>query len=278
MENQEANNKVSVIMGIYNCEETLAEAIDSIINQTYTDWQLIMCDDCSTDGTYRLAEEYRERYPDRIILLKNEKNMRLSYSLNRCIEAADGRFVARMDGDDISAPDRFEKQVRYLEAHPDVQLVGTAMQRFDEKGLHDVDGKPEHPDRFILRNDKPFNHATIMTYRHVYDTLGGYTVSERTKRSQDYELWFRFYHAGFSGDNLPDALYLVREDENAIKRRTFRVRRNSYLIMVNGYRLLGFPKRWLIKPTIMFIIKSLVPFKLQYKYRQWQQRRSKAGG
>ena len=265
--------KVSVIMGIYNCAPTLREAIDSIIGQTYDNWQLVMCDDCSTDDTYAVAEEYRRQYPEKMILLRNEKNMRLSYSLNRCLAAADGVYIARMDGDDVSAPERFEKQVAYLESHKDVQLVGTAMQRFDEHGFHDIDSKPEHPDMYTLRKDKPFNHATVLTYKYVYDKLNGYTVSDRTKRSQDYDLWFRFYREGFAGDNLSEALYYVREDENAIKRRTFRVRLNSYLITVHGFRLLGYPKRWLIRPTAQFIVKSVVPFKLQYAYRLWQQRK-----
>lgn len=269
------DNKVSIIMGIYNCEETLPEAVDSIIDQTYTNWQLIMCDDCSTDGTYAVAERYVNKYPNKMILLSNEKNMRLSYSLNRCLSVADGKYVARMDGDDLSAPDRFKKQVEYLQTHEDIDLVGTAMQRFNDTGLHDIDGKPEHPNKYFMRNDKPFNHATIMTYKYVYDKLGGYTVSERTKRSQDYDLWFRFYHEGFNGDNLSEALYFVREDENAIRRRTFKVRLNSYKIMVNGYKLLNFPRRWLIKPTILFAVKSVVPFKLQYAYRVWQQKNSK---
>ena len=84
--------KVSVIMGIYNCERTLSEAINSILEQTYTNWELVMCDDGSTDGTYALAEQYREKYPEKIILLKNERNMKLSYTLNRCLEKASGEL------------------------------------------------------------------------------------------------------------------------------------------------------------------------------------------
>ena len=94
-------------MGIYNCADTLAAAIDSILAQTYTDWELILCDDGSADRTYEVAEDYRSRYPEKIVLLKNERNMGLNYTLNRCLEQAKGAYIARMDGDDVSLPHRF---------------------------------------------------------------------------------------------------------------------------------------------------------------------------
>ena len=236
--------KVSVIMGIYNCAPTLREAIDSIIGQTYDNWQLVMCDDCSTDDTYAVAEEYRRQYPEKMILLRNEKNMRLSYSLNRCLAAADGVYIARMDGDDVSAPERLEKQVAYLESHKDVQLVGTAMQRFDEHGFHNIDSKPEHPDRYTLRKDKPFNHATVMTYKYVYDSLGGYTVAERTKRGQDYDLWFRFFAAGFKGASIQEDLYFVREDANAFMRRKPKLYLWSIVTRAKGFKMVKMPIKY----------------------------------
>lgn len=83
--------RVSIIMGIYNCESTLARSIDSIINQTYTDWELIMCDDCSTDNTLEVAKEYEDKYKN-IKVIRNEKNMRLAYSLNQCLKIAQGGY------------------------------------------------------------------------------------------------------------------------------------------------------------------------------------------
>ena len=113
------NEKISIIMGIYNCSETLPEAIDSIIAQTYENWELIMCDDASTDDTYKIAEEYKNKYSDKIILIRNEKNSRLAFSLNHCLKYASGKYVARMDADDVSVPKRFEKQINFLKEHPD---------------------------------------------------------------------------------------------------------------------------------------------------------------
>lgn len=262
--------KISVIMGIYNCERTISEAIESILSQTYSNWELIMCDDCSTDSTFCIAKQYAHKYPEKIILIKNEVNSRLSFSLNHCLKYATGEFIARMDGDDISKPERFEIQMKYLHDNPDIDLVGTAMQRFSEEGLADIMRSIEHPDYYTLHNAQPFHHATIIARKEVFEKLNGYIVSKRTNRAQDYDLWFRFYHAGFKGENLPDALYLVRDDAAAIRRRTIKVRFYSLQTTWIGFRLLEYPWYWLIKPTVITILKSLTPYKVIEIYRRWQ--------
>ena len=99
--------KISVIMGIYNCAETLDEAVNSILGQTETNWELIMCDDGSTDNTYVIAEKYVQQYPNKIVLIRNDKNRGLNYTLNRCLKKAKGKYIARMDGDDLSLSERF---------------------------------------------------------------------------------------------------------------------------------------------------------------------------
>lgn len=263
--------KISVIMGIYNCEDTLSGAIDSILAQTYENWELILCDDCSTDGTYSLAKSYADRYPDRIILLQNKTNSKLAFSLNHCLEKASGEFVARMDGDDSCVPERFEKQVAFLRSHPDIVLVGTGMQRFGNDGSFGaVAVCPEFPDRNTPRHNGPsFNHATILCYKSVYDSLGGYTVLPRTERGQDRDLWFRFFAAGYKGANMQEPLYLVREDVEAISRRTVKDRRMSFLNEIYGYRLLKYPAYSYIFPVLR-LCKALVPQKLQMVYRDIQ--------
>ena len=118
------NHKISIIMSVYNCEETIRESIDSILAQTYTEWEFVICNDCSTDGTQEILDDYKQRFPERFILIRNQTNMRLAYSLNQCLQYVTGYFVARMDGDDYCAPDRFEKQIRFLESRG-FQHVGT---------------------------------------------------------------------------------------------------------------------------------------------------------
>ena len=126
--------KVSVIMGIYNCASTLGEAIESIIFQTYEDWELILCDDGSTDGTLKVAHKYKEIYPDKIILIQNKKNLGLNATLNHCLKYVTGDYIARMDGDDISLPNRFEVEVNYLDRHQECAIVSCPMIYFDERG------------------------------------------------------------------------------------------------------------------------------------------------
>ena len=262
--------KVSVIMSVYNCENTISEAIESILAQTYENWEFIICNDCSTDNTFEICKSYAARCPEKFVLIENDRNRKLAYSLNHCLKNATGVYVARMDGDDRSHPDRFEKQVKYLVDHADVDLVGCAAQRFDENGLHDIYRLEEHPNKFSLYHKVPFGHAMIMTYKRVYDALDGYVVAKRTERGQDYDLWFRFFYAGFKGDNMQEALYDVREDENAIRRRTFKVRWRTYQTTRIGYKLLNYPISWRINAFISVVIKSMTPFWVQKLLRRQQ--------
>jgi len=261
--------KVSIIMGVYNCAETIEDAIESIINQSYKDFEFIICDDASTDDTFEIITKWQEKHPDIFKIIRNTENHRLAYSLNHCLQYAKGEYIARMDGDDLSAEDRFEKQVRFLDEHPEYDVVGSYYRRFNDSGLMDVVEVPEFPDKFTVRSSVPFNHATIMMRKSTYDSLGGYTVNELTSRCEDQELWFRFFKAGFKGYNICEPLYMVREDMNAIKRRTVKVRWQSYQVMRNGYKLLGFPWHWRIKPFIVFVAKALTPFKIQMLYRNY---------
>lgn len=264
--------KISVIMGIYNCEKTLSDAIESILKQTYTDWELIMCDDYSTDSTYAVAEKYQKEYPDKIVLIKNESNKKLAFTLNHCLQYAKGEYIARMDGDDISVPERFEKQIAFLEKNPEYQLVSTLMQRFNDEGLADVAPKPEIPDKFSMRVGPPFNHATILTYKYVYDSLGGYVDEDRTIRCEDYDLWFRFFAKGYKGYNIQEPLYLVREDIVAIKRRTVKNRLRALKTTKFGYKLLKFPRHYYIRSAIKTYFKCLIPASLMLKYRKKEER------
>lgn len=119
--------QISVIMGIYNCADTLPESIESIINQTFKDWELILCDDGSSDNTYQVARQYKAKYPEKIVLLRNKKNRGLNYTLNRCLRAAKGEFIARMDGDDRCPVNRFTKELEVLRRESDIAIVSTDM-------------------------------------------------------------------------------------------------------------------------------------------------------
>ena len=113
--------KISLIMSVYNGEDYLAEAIESVLNQTFRDFELIVINDCSTDSTPEILNGFQER-DNRVKVHTNEVNLRLPSSLNKAISLAKGKYVARMDADDICLPDRLEKQYDFMESHPDVAL------------------------------------------------------------------------------------------------------------------------------------------------------------
>ena len=131
-------------MGIYNCASTLAESIESLLNQTYKDFELVLCDDGSSDETYQEAKKYADQY-DNIILLRNETNRGLNYTLNRCAQVASGEYFARQDGDDLSLPERFENYTYIYSKHPEISLVSSAMIHFDEQGDFKIKRNPEYP-------------------------------------------------------------------------------------------------------------------------------------
>ena len=262
---------ISVIMGIYNCAETLPRAIDSILAQTYDQWELIMCDDGSLDDTLKIAKEYESRFPQKIKVIRNKKNMRLAATLNHCLEYASGEYVARMDGDDTSTPDRFEKEVLFLKNHVNCDLVGSFVAR-EFNGKTYIIKPIIHPNKFSMRNGTPFLHASIMTYKYVYDKVNGYTVAERTRRAQDWDLWFKFYAAGFNGDNIEEALYTIYEDPLHIARRRGSDRWQSFKTTIIGYQALGYPKHWLIQAFFKALLKSMTPHWALSLYRKMQHR------
>ena len=252
------NDKISVIMATYNCEKTVEKAIDSILAQTYENWVMIICDDGSTDGTLEILHRYEREFPGKFVIIQNEKNSKLPYSLNHCLQYVQTELVARMDGDDWSTPDRFEKQVAFLKAHPEYDLVGTGVTVFDgEKKIASIVKIPE-PTKQTMLKENAFSHATIMTYKRVYDALEGYSLDPTAERVEDVDLWCRFLAAGFRGYNLPDELYVILEDVNAAKRRTFRARLNSARTRHRGYRLMGFRGLICYKPYLL-VLRAFVP-------------------
>ncbi len=193
---------VSVIMAVYNAQEFLNIAIDSILLQTYRNFELIIIDDGSTDQSPNIIAYYKD---PRIKYLR-QKNKGLSASLNKGIKQAKGQYIARMDSDDISYSTRFEKQVRFLEKNPDVAMVGTSFDFIDEDS--GITGKAYSLSRsqdlkieFLTRN--PFGHGTVMIRRDVIIDSGGYDINQPI---EDYELWWRISKK-HKVANIPDFLY-----------------------------------------------------------------------
>ena len=244
--------KVSVIMGIYNCADTLSEAINSLINQTFKDWELIMCDDGSSDRTLEVALMYANKY-DNIKVYKNEKNMGLNYTLNHCLKYAQGEYIARMDGDDISLSDRFKREVDFLDQHSEYAIVSTPMVYFDDKGDFGVGKQSGEPNVKAFPKGTPFAHAASMVRKEAYDRVEGYTVVNEYLRVEDWHLWIKMYSKGYKGYNLSEHLYKMRDDRNATNRRKFKYRLNEMRVSAFAVKELGL-SCW----NYIYVLRSLI--------------------
>ena len=256
--------RISVIMGVYNCDSTIADALDSLFAQTYKQFKVIICDDGSTDNTYEISKKYANDHPN-IILLKNNENKGLNYTLNRCLALADTEYIARMDGDDISLPTRFQEQVIFLDKNPKYTIVSSPMIYFDEEGDFKYGrNRIKMPSKFDFIYGSPFCHAPSMIRTSAIKKVGGYTVDKKLLRVEDYHLWFKMYANGYIGYNLNNPLYKMRDDKNAIKRRTFSNRINEAYVRYIGFKMLKLPFYYYIF-ILRPIIIGLLPKKL-YTY------------
>lgn len=259
--------RITVLMGIYNCAPTLQEALDSLYAQTYKNFKIVMCDDGSKDDTLKIAEE-NARMHENVIVIKNERNMGLNYTLNHCLEYADTEYCARMDGDDISLPSRFEKEINFLDEHPEYAVVSTPMIYFDENGeFRRGKGKGEVEAKDFVHGT-PICHAPSMSRTNVIKSVGGYSVSKNLLRVEDYHLWFKVYAAGHKLYMLNKCLYKMRDDRNAVGRRNWITRRNEAYVKHKGYNMIGLPW-WYQVYTIVPILKYFAP---QWIYRYFHRR------
>ena len=200
--------KISVIMPAYNAEKYLREAMESILEQTFRDFELIVINDCSRDATESIILSYED---SRIVYLKNEKNLGVAGTLNRGLQVARGEYIARMDADDKSVPHRFEAQLAYLEAHPQMVMCGSKVTIFSEEGLGKVCHYPTE-DAQIRTNllfGSPFAHPSVMIRRQAlldHDLR----YEEAFEKVEDYRLWTRLAEVG-QLKNLEESLLFYRK-------------------------------------------------------------------
>ena len=254
------NPKISILMGIYNCADTLEEAVVCIQKQSIKDWELILCDDGSTDNTYEIAEQLK-REDDRIVLLRNCKNLGLNRTLNKCLNAANGRYIARMDGDDRCDSKRFEKEIEILDKCSDIAIVSSDMEFFDEKGVWGKISHPQFPEFLDFVHESPFCHAACMVRKEAYLKVNGYSVGKHFIRVEDYYLWVKMYKAGYKGMNIHEPLYQMRDDRNAFKRRSLRNRINeSYVkcLAIKEFKLPFWNYIYTVRPVLTGLLPEFV--------------------
>ena len=203
---------VTVLLPVYNGERYLRETIESILSQTFSDFQFLIIDDGSTDSTLAIINSFVD---SRIRVLQNKERLKLAGVLNRGIKEARGRYIARMDADDIALPQRLEKQLAFMEQHPEIGICGTAIEIFGKgKPRKDIYPKTTEEIRAYALFDCPFCHPTVMLRRDLfvkhklcYD--GSYYPTE------DYELWVRAIEL-FPSVNLDEVLLRYRMHDNSM--------------------------------------------------------------
>lgn len=205
---------VSVILPAYNAEATIAETIQSIIDQTYTNWELVVINDGSTDNTEKIVKSF---YDVRIKYFENEGNKKLIYTLNRGLNLASGKYIARMDADDICKPQRFEKQVSFMETHREVIVCGTQIDYFGSKA--NIYRKLKFPTndkdlKEMLATSTCFAHPSVMIRRDVL-IKSGVLYDMRYKNAEDYCLWIDLASYGKYA-NLEESLLLYRISDTQI--------------------------------------------------------------
>lgn len=198
---------VSIIMPVNNCQTHIVDAVGSIVHQSFEDWELIIVDDCSVDDTLQLIMSFAD-LRIRIIKCKNKKG--IARALNIGIENSRGKFIARMDGDDIAVPERFSKQLEYLLANPDLALIGCQAQLIAKDG--NIIGTKRKPVssllcRWYARYATPLIHPTFFGRREVFINLRGYAL---LPRAQDFEFITRVLNVGYRIGNHPECLLYYR--------------------------------------------------------------------
>lgn len=262
------NPKVSVIMSFYNDEKYITEAVESILKQTFSDFEFITVNDGSTDGSAEIIRSFGDK---RIKLIVNKKNLGLTKSLNRALTASTGEYIARMDADDIALPHRFEKQVKFLDENAHIPLVGCWVEFIDPDGKSTGIKKFPTEDseiKKVLISYLPFRHPTLVIRKKVLAELGFY--DESFLYAQDYELILRIA-AKYPVANIPEVLLRYRNwPEGSIslvkqKQQEFYALKARLKALMNNWvpfwRLIYF-----VKPLISFLIPSLIKKPLVKKF------------
>lgn len=201
---------ISVILPVFNAKKYILSAVKSILGQSYTDFELIIVDDCSTDGSYEILSSVAD---SRILLVRNERNIGLVESLNLGLQFATGIYIARMDHDDISLSNRLESQINFLSKNPSISVLGTGYQLIDESGRPGyIYQQPKLHEEIIWAMPFlcPITHPTVMFRSSIISYELAYLKS--ATYAEDYELWERLSQR-YKFANLPESLLLLRKHE-----------------------------------------------------------------
>lgn len=258
--------KVSVIMGVYNCKnkKLLKKSIESIVNQSYKDWEFIICNDGSNDDTLDCLYNI-SKMDERIKIISYDINKGLNNALNTCLKLASGEYIARQDDDDYSDKERLKRETEFLDNNLDYAIVGTLANVCNDEGKWGEYIVEEEPTKNSFLWNSPFIHPSVMIRAEVYRAVNGYRISKETRRCEDYDMFMRMYALGFKGYNIQEKLYNYRFINHSNKKyRSMKYRVDEAIVRFKGYKELKilFPKGilYVIKPIII----GLIPQRIYY--------------
>ena len=221
---------------------------------------------------------------DNVVVIKNSMNKGLNYTLNHCLEYVDTEYVARMDGDDISMPTRFAKQLAFMETHLEYAWCGTNAELINSEGAWGERVMVEEPQEKDFLRFSPFIHPSVMYRAEIFDYTDKYIVSEETLRCEDYEIFMRLYSLGYRGYNIQEKLFKYREEKQSYKKRSMRFRMNEAKIRYRNFKKLHvlFPTGWIyvIRPVIGgFVPNGMISYmkRKESGYRQERENGPKSG-
>lgn len=265
---------ISVAMGIcYRRQDLhfLKRSVESILNQSFCNFELLICENDSSKEAKEVLSALVKN-DQRVRLIEGKGAATLAEKLNRCIDSARGTYIARMDDDDISDPVRFEEQLAYLEAHPEIAFVGSVAKLEQDGEVIGMRRLPEVPQMRDFLFTQPFLHPTLMFRKSVFGNGWRYCEEKRCAGCEDYDLLFRLYERGLIGANLQDACFTYTLPPHGTTNRTWQMRWNEVQT-----RWVRFGSAGLLPQAILYVVKplavGLLPKQLLQKAKekmQWQ--------
>lgn len=243
---------ITVLMGMYNTkEEELRSSIESILNQTYKDYEFLIINDACTDNSRKIVLEYND---SRIRLVDNEMNLGLEKTLNLGLKLAKGEYIARMDTDDISVPERLEKQKEFLDNNKQYSFVGSRVNVFDEIGVYNKSKVYGEIQKNDLLWGTPFTHPSLMIRKHDIIKAGGYPLY---RRCEDYAMEMNMYAQGYKGYIMPEYLLNYRMTSDGYKKKKYKYRVIEAKVKLKYFRKMKiewYKYFYVIKPLIVGLI------------------------
>ncbi len=230
---------ITVLMSVHNGGKYLRESVDSILAQTFSGFLFLIIDDASTDGTPDILAEYAAA-DQRVRVITNAANIGLTASLNKGIALIESPYIARMDADDVSLPERFARQIEFMEAHPEVAACGTYSLIVDAEGVEVGDYSPPHTcqeiNAYLHKFGSPIVHSSVMIRTGPLKNIGGYREAFLT--AQDYDLWLRLSHSNRLA-NLPEPLILYREHGKSVTNMRMAQQAVSHILAAQAAEIRG---------------------------------------